>query len=86
MLFARLREEAGRSSVELVLPEGATVMEALYAFASRYPSLGELIFERDGKSLKRTYQVLVSGENVQPAQRRLSEGEVVAIIPPVAGG
>jgi molybdopterin synthase catalytic subunit/molybdopterin converting factor small subunit len=70
-LFAGLRERAGSGERQLELPEGARVADVWTPLA-----LGE---EPEGLlyAVNREYA---------PAERRLSEGDEVALIPPVSGG
>ena len=70
-LFAGLREQAGISEQELELPEGARLADVWAPLA-----LGE---EPDGL----LYAV---NKEYASSERRLSEGDEVALIPPVSGG
>jgi molybdopterin synthase catalytic subunit len=70
-LFAMLRERAGGDTVELDLPDGARVSDALAA-------LGDLT---DGVSC-----VLAVNRVYAPGDQQLAEGDEVALIPPVSGG
>jgi MoaE-MoaD fusion protein len=76
-LFAMLRERAGRESVTVELPEGATVREALAAVGDRH-GLGELIGAMP----------VVMAVNREYAEEgdALSAGDELALIPPVSGG
>jgi MoaE-MoaD fusion protein len=76
-LFALLREHARRDRIELRLPPGATVAEALSELAARAP-LGELL-ER------MPIRVAVNREYAG-AQTPLQDGDELALIPPVSGG
>jgi len=70
-LFAGLRERAGRGELELELPDGALVADALAAvddLASGVPLV-----------------MAVNREYASP-QDRLSAGDELALIPPVSGG
>ncbi|HEX6228446.1 MAG TPA: molybdenum cofactor biosynthesis protein MoaE [Solirubrobacterales bacterium] len=76
-LFAILREQAGRESIEIELEEGATVAEALAAL-------------RGGSPLAETLERLpvrmaVNREYAAP-ETRLAAGDELALIPPVSGG
>ncbi|MEM0120264.1 MAG: ubiquitin-like small modifier protein 1 [Thermoprotei archaeon] len=84
--FARVREGLGRSSDEVELDGEPTLMDLLRLLVEKYPILKGIIFEADSKTLNKFYQVMVSGERVAGLDRKLREGDVVAIIPPVAGG
>lgn len=70
-LFAALRERAGAAEVELELPEGALVRDAL----ARFGSLA------DGLPLV----MAVNREYVDP-EAELLPGDELALIPPVSGG
>ncbi len=70
-LFAILRERAGRDRLELDLPEGARVADAIEA-------VDELA---GGLSL-----VLAVNREYAARDRRLEPGDELALIPPVSGG
>jgi len=70
-LFAMLRERAGASELELELPDGARVRDAL-------ASLGELA---DGLPL-----VMAVNREYADADAPLAPGDELALIPPVSGG
>jgi molybdopterin synthase catalytic subunit len=76
-LFAMLRERAGRSSVELELSEGATAADALAAVGEEH-GLEELI--------ARMPVVMAVNRQYAPDDSPLSEGDELALIPPVSGG
>jgi len=76
-LFAMLREGAGRDSLRIELPEGATVADALDA-VGREPGLEELIS-------KLPVRAAVNREYSAP-ERPLAAGDELALIPPVSGG
>jgi len=73
-LFAALRELAGSSRVEA---EGATVGEVVQALSARY---GERF-----EGIARMGSAVVDGERADPATP-LTEGQEVALLPPVSGG
>jgi MoaE-MoaD fusion protein len=76
-LFAILRERAGRDSVEIELPEGATVGDAFARLADA-PGLGELIGRLPVRmAVNREY----AGEGTA-----ISPGDELALIPPISGG
>jgi molybdopterin synthase catalytic subunit len=76
-LFAILRELAGSRSVELRLPRGATVADALGA-------LGEVEALRDPLA-RMSVQMAVNRDYATPATV-LGAGDELALIPPVSGG
>jgi MoaE-MoaD fusion protein len=76
-LFAILRERAGRRSLELELPDGATVGDALQALA-REPGLGDLLTRLPlATAVNREY----SGQDAP-----LRAHDELALIPPLSGG
>jgi molybdopterin converting factor subunit 1 len=76
-LFAVLRERAGRDSVEIELPEGATVGDAFERLAAA-PGLGELVGRMPLRmAVNREY----AGEGTA-----IAPGDELALIPPISGG
>src|SRR6185437_7759830 len=76
-LFAILRERAGRDSVEIELPEGATVGEAFERLAEA-PGLAELV-ERMPLRMAVNREYASSGATI-------ASGDELAVIPPISGG
>ena len=76
-LFAILRDRAGRDSIELRLPEGATVADALRALAET-PGLADLL-------ARLTVRMAVNRDYAD-AETALSTGDELALVPPVSGG
>jgi molybdopterin synthase catalytic subunit/molybdopterin converting factor small subunit len=76
-LFAVLRERAGADAVEIALPEGATVADALAALRTA-PGLDEVL-ER------LPVRMAVNREYALP-ETRLAPGDELAAIPPISGG
>jgi molybdopterin converting factor subunit 1 len=76
-LFAILRERAGRDSVEIELPEGATVADAFERLAAA-PGLGELV-ERLPLRMAVNREYASAGDPIAP-------GDELAVIPPISGG
>lgn len=76
LYFAGARERAGRADEVVELRDGATVREARAALVERHPELGPLM--RHVRSA--VNERFVGDEHV------LADGDVLALIPPVAGG
>jgi molybdopterin converting factor subunit 1 len=76
-LFAMLRERAGREAVEVELPEGATVQDAVEA-VGRQHGLTDTI--------ARMPVVMAVNREYASADTALSEADELALIPPVSGG
>lgn len=75
-LFGHCRELAGVDRIQLDLPEEANVRMALDALRERYPKLNEL-----------ADRLLVAvNEEYVAHSRPLSDGDIVAVFPPVSGG
>ncbi len=76
-LFAGLREAAGAGEVEVELDEGATA-SGLLEELKQAPGLGQVLSDMPVRvAVNRAY---VDGE------QRLSEGDEVALVPPISGG
>jgi molybdopterin synthase sulfur carrier subunit len=68
--------------------EGSTVAEVLKALDSAHPGFGERLFD-DGGELRRFVNVFVADEDIrflQGINTPVTEGQVVSIVPAVAGG
>jgi molybdopterin converting factor subunit 1 len=76
-LFAILREGAGRDSIELSLPDGATAAEAIEALRSE-GELGALID-------RLPVRMAVNRDYAEPTTV-LAPGDELALVPPVSGG
>ena len=76
-LFAILRERAGRDSVDLALPDGATVADALEALQSER-GLDELL-----PALP--VRMAVNRDYASP-DTKLAQDDELALVPPVSGG
>ncbi len=76
-LFAILRERAGRDSIEIELPEGATVGDAFERLAAA-PGLGELVG-------RLPLRMAVNREYVSDGTA-IAPGDELALIPPISGG
>jgi molybdopterin converting factor subunit 1 len=75
-LFAALREEAGRSELELELPGTATAEEAWRRLVAAHPALAG----------RRTGLAASVNRRYAPFDQALAEGDEVVFIPPVSGG
>ena len=86
--YATLRPIVGERTVELPLPEGATVGALVAELARRWPALCEHLFDDEGR-LSRRVNLFVDGRNVrwlQGMETPLSPDRTVDVFPPVAGG
>ena len=75
-LFAGYRERVGRSTLELAIPDGATVGSVAQEVFERYPGL-------IGTP---TALVMAVNQEYQDHDYELVDGDEVALIPPVSGG
>lgn len=76
LLFAEARERAGTSRIELELPEGSRVSDALDHVRRRLPAL---------EPLAAHLAVAVNGA-VSPPAAPVPAGAEIALLPPVSGG
>lgn len=76
LLFGQAREWAGSSSIDLVLAAPATVESAFETLKSMHPRLGEM-----QRSL-----LFAVNEEYASLSHPLSEGDRIAVLPPVSGG
>ncbi len=85
--FASFREILGKEQ-NVEVKEGSTIRDLLEGLISTRPSLKSAIFDDSGKV--REYVILMKNrkniESLEGLETLLSEGDEVAILPPVAGG
>jgi molybdopterin converting factor subunit 1 len=74
-LFASYREAAGVGQMELELPPGATVKDAIARILKDHPLIAE------GRQV-----VIAKNHDYVTADEPLADGDEVALIPPVSGG
>ena len=75
-LFSLLREKAGTETVDLDLPDHASIAQAVRVLQQRYPAL---------EPHMENVRFAVDMEFVD-AETRLAQGDELALIPPVSGG
>lgn len=75
-LFARARDLAGCSQLEVPLTDGSTVADLRVRLAVQVPALADLL---------RRSALAINGEFAHDAQR-LVPGVEIALLPPVSGG
>ena len=83
-LFANLREIVGKP---LLVFEARTIREVLTTLRSEHPVLQPLLCE-DGE-VRPYITILINGKNIRDMEAlatTLSDGDEVAIFPPVSGG
>ncbi|MFC0082497.1 ubiquitin-like small modifier protein 1 [Aciditerrimonas ferrireducens] len=71
-----------------VAVEGSTVGEALKALDAAHPGIGERLFDEAGE-LRRFVNVFLAEEDVrflQGLQTPVADGQVLSVVPAVAGG
>lgn len=87
--FATLAGLLGSGEVELELPEGCTVREALKALVEQHgKALAQALFGREGR-LAPGVKVMLNGRDIDflsGLETRLSDGDEVFLFPPVGGG
>ncbi|MDH5306206.1 MAG: MoaD/ThiS family protein [Myxococcales bacterium] len=86
--YATLRPLVGAKTVEVALPQDATVRELLDHLIERWPALRGALLDADG-ALSGRVHVFVNGRSARfldGAQTRLAPDAEIDIIPAVAGG
>jgi molybdopterin synthase sulfur carrier subunit len=89
VLPGALRELAGGAHrVDLDLPAGASLADALQALGSAYPALQGRIFDETG-AVRRHVNVYVDGDDMRGGaglDTVVKDGSVVDVLPSIAGG
>jgi molybdopterin converting factor subunit 1 len=76
LYFAAVRELAGRDEDEIDLPEGSTVKDAADVLCQKVPGL----------AARMSFVRIARNEAFARPDDVVSSGDVLALIPPVAGG
>lgn len=80
-LYASLRKQAGKKEVSV---PGRTVGAVLDELAKQHPSLAGIILEKD--ELRPHVVVTLNGHNTSDVNAQVTEQDVIAVFPPIAGG
>ncbi|MHA2244620.1 MAG: ubiquitin-like small modifier protein 1 [Candidatus Hodarchaeales archaeon] len=87
-LFASFKQITNKREIEIELEEGATVFQLLDVLFTQHDSLRDKIFDRNNE-LRKWIQILRNGRSIKflnGLETTLTNGDVVAVFPPVAGG
>ena len=76
LFFASLKDIVGSRELRMDVPQGSTVADLLFQLESRYPRMKEY----------RSVILTAINEDYVDKSTRISEGDEVAIFPPVSGG
>ncbi len=76
LLFAQLAETVGANRLTIELPDGSTVSGAVDVLSARHPGIAEA---------RPILAVAVNERYCTPATA-LTDGDTIALIPPVSGG
>lgn len=88
-LYATFRQVVGAKSIDLDLPEFATVQELLGEILASQPRLGALLLNDSGQ-LQGHVHIFINGRDIQylpdGMNTSLTSTDKIDIFPPVAGG
>lgn len=88
-LFGPFKQIVGERDIIFNLSAGSTVSHLLTVLITKYPSLKDLLFDTNSLKLYDYIVILKDGRNIKiydNLETKLSDNEVIAIFPPVAGG
>ncbi|MHA2334316.1 MAG: ubiquitin-like small modifier protein 1 [Candidatus Hodarchaeales archaeon] len=91
--FTILREITGKREIIVALPPPVKIKNVLDYLVNQYPELIPNLFEDDNRTtIKGYYQIVINGralgdiDDAEMMEHVLDEKDVLAILPPVAGG
>ncbi len=87
--FATLRSLVGQKTVEVDVPEDATVQDLAEILSQRYPALRPHLFQEDGQLHHSTHILLDGRDFIYTEQREktpIYQVKRIDIFPPVGGG
>ncbi len=80
-LFANLRKLAGTKEVSM---KGDTVGAVLDQLVEAYPDLAPILLEKQG--LRPHVLVTLNGHSILELDTHVTEQDIIAVFPPIAGG
>ena len=80
-LYASLRKLAGKKELSI---SGSTIGEVLNGLVKQKPALDGTIFE-DGR-VRHHFVITINGHNIADLDASVTDRDIVAIFPPIAGG
>lgn len=80
-LYANLRKLAGTKELSIT---GGTVGEVVNELVRQNPPVGNVVLENG--ELRRHIIVTLNGQNITDLETPVSEQDIIAIFPPIAGG
>ena len=80
-LYANLRKLAGTKELSIT---GTTIGAVVNELVRQKPPVGDIIIESG--ELRRHIVVTVNGHNISDLETPVTEQDIVAIFPPIAGG
>jgi MoaD family protein len=80
-LYANLRKLAGTKELSIT---GATVGAVVNELVRQHPSVGDVVLKNG--ELAPHIVITLNGHNTMDLETPVTEGDVVAIFPPIAGG
>ena len=86
--FGKFKELSKEREVEFTVTKGSTIIVFLNQLIKQFPTMNELLFDENDQ-LHTWISILKNGRNIKALDginTPLSDGDVLAVFPPVAGG
>ena len=84
-----IEEGSARVGLEQEIEEGETVSHLLKRLATRYQPFGQVVFDVKAEKLTERVSIFFNGRNLELAdglRTKLSDGDILTFLAPVAGG
>ena len=87
--YATLRQIVGQKTIEVAIPDGATIAQLISAIVAAYPALRPEILDAQG-DLHGHIHFFVNGRDVPYLEHQidtvLHPDDIITVFPPVGGG
>lgn len=87
--FGTIRDILGSGTIQVEVEEDQTLRDVLDLLVGKYETLGNRILDPTTKRLQPNVRLLFNSKSINlpnDAKRKVKDGDVLAILPPVGGG
>ena len=88
-VFGPVRDRVGKGIIKLEIKDNQTLIQVINSLIVEYHSLSNIILSPKNSEPKQKVNFLLNGKSItlpKDASKKLRNGDILAILPPVGGG